>query len=267
VLHNVEHMKIIKSVKTSLNILNFFTYETPEIGVTEISRKLGLSKSTISRLLSTLEQGGLVAQVSTNQKYRLGNKVLELASIFLSHTEWRTIAIPHLKDLRDKTDETVTVFVIDGDQRVCLEKVDSSHEVRQFLNIGGRYPLYAGSAGKLLLAYLSKDKREEILLKTGLPRLTSNTITNLKSLEKELNKICQEGYAVSHQERVPLISSISAPIRNFRGEVIAALCLSGLTVRFTNKKMVEFIKLTKITAERISQELGYKKTQRPNGVH
>lgn len=251
-------MQIIKSIKKSLDILNLFTYETPEIGVTEITNKLGLSKSTVSRLLSTLEQGNLVAKVSTNHKYRLGNKVLELASIFLSHTEWRTIAIPHLKDLRDKTDETVTVFVIDGDQRVCIEKVDSPHEVRQFLNVGGRYPLHAGSAGKLLLAYLSREKRKEILLKTGLPRFTSNTITNLKSLEKELARIREEGYAVSHEERARFVSSVATPIRDFKGEVIAALCLSGLTVRFTDEKVAEFIKLTRMAANRISQELGYK---------
>lgn len=266
-MHNVKQMSFIKSIKNSLDILNCFTPKTSEVGVTEISNKLGLSKSTVSRILSTLEKGNLVAKVPTNQKYRLGPKVLELASIFLSNTEWRQIAIPHLRDLRDKSDETITVFVIEGDHRVCLEKLDSSHEVRQFLNVGGRYPLHAGSAGKLLLAHLSREKRREILLKTGLPRFTPNTITNFKSLEKELNNICKEGYAVSHQERATFVSSVSAPIKDLKGEVIAALCLSGLTIRFTNEKMVEFIKLTKITAERISQELGYKKTQRPNGGH
>ncbi len=264
-LHNVEHMQIIKSVKTALNILNCFTHESPEIGVTEISKKLALSKSTVSRLLSTLEQGNLVAKISTNQKYRLGPKVLEWAGIFLSNTEWRTIALPHLKDLRDKTDETVTIFVVNGNQRVCLEKLDSPHEVRQFLNIGNHYPLHAGAAGKLLLAYLPKEKWKEILSKTGLPRFTSNTIINLKGLEKELNKIQKEGYAISHQERAPFVSSVATPIRNFKGEVIAALCLSGVTIRFTNEKMAEFINLTRITAGRISQELGYKKTRRPDG--
>lgn len=253
-------MQIIKSIKKSLDILNLFTYETPEIGVTEISNKLGLSKSTVSRLLSTLERGNIVAKVSTNQKYRLGTRVLELASIFLSNTEWRQIAIPHLRDLRDKTDETVTVFVIEGDQRVCLEKLDSSHEVRQFLNVGGRYPLHAGAAGKLLLAYLSREKRKEILLKTGLPRFTSNTITNLKSLEKELARIREEGYAVSHQERASFVSSVATPIRDFKGEVIAALCLSGLIERFTERKVSEFINLTRTTADKISKELGYKET-------
>ena len=259
-MHNVKQMALIKSIKNSLDILNCFTSKTPEMGVTEISTQFGFSKSTVSRISSTLEKGNFVAKVPANQKYRLGTKILELASIFLSNTEWRQVAIPHLRDLRDKTDETVTVFVIEGDQRVCLEKLDSSHEVRQFLNVGGRYPLHAGSAGKLLLAYLSKERRKEILLGTGLPRFTSNTITNLKSLEKVLAMIREKGYAVSHQERASFVSSVSAPIRDFKGEVIAALCLSGLAGRFSDEKLMEFIKLTTMTADRISQELGYKET-------
>jgi DNA-binding IclR family transcriptional regulator len=248
-------MQIIKSIKKSLDILNCFTHETPEIGVTEISNKLGLSKSTVSRLLSTLLQGNFVGKVSTNQKYRLGSKILELANIFLSNTELRNITTPYLRDLRNKTGEMVSIFVMDGNQRVCLEKVDSPHEVRQILIIGGHYPLHAGSSGKLLLAYLPKEKRKEIILKTGLGRFTSNTITNFKKLEKQLNKIREEGYAVSHQERVPFLASVSAPIRDYKGEVIAALCVSGLEVHFADKK--KFIRLTRIVADRISKELGY----------
>jgi DNA-binding IclR family transcriptional regulator len=253
-------MLIIKSIKSSLDILNCFKYENPEIGVTDISKKLNLSKSKVSRILSTLEQGYLVTKTPTNQKYRLGPKVLEWADVFLSNSEWRAIAIPYLKDLRDKTDEMVTLFVIDRDQRVCLERFESPHELRPFINIGGRYPLHAGSAGKLLLTYLSKERQKEILSKTGLPRFTSNTITNFKRLEKELNKIRQEGYAVSHQERAPFVSSISAPIMNYKGEVIAALCISGPIVRFTDEKISEFVKIGKTTASKISQKLGYKKT-------
>jgi IclR family KDG regulon transcriptional repressor len=256
-------MAVIKSIRNTLNILDCFTSENPEIRVTEISKKLGLSKSTVSRLLSTLEQGNFVAKVSTNQKYRLGPKILELASIFLSNTELRNIAIPYLRNLRNKTGEMVSIFVMYGNQRVCLEKVDSPHEVRQTLSIGDRYPLHAGSSGKLLLAYLPKEKRKEIILKTGLPRFTSNTITNFKNLEKQLNKIREEGYAVSHQERASFVASVSAPIRNFKGEVIAALCVSGLEARFANEK--EFIRLTRIVADRISKELGYQGTGKDVG--
>ena len=248
---------MIKSIRSSLDVLNCFRSETPQIGVTEVSRKLRLSKSTVSRILSTLQQGNLVVQAPTDQKYRLGPKVVELANIFLSTVDWRTVATPHLKELRDKTNETVMVFVIDGDQRICLEKFESPHELRPFLNIGGRYPLHAGSAGKLLLAYLSEEDRRKILLRAGLPRLTKNTTTKLKDLEKDLDKIRKQGYAVSHQERVPFLSSVSTPMRDFRGIVIASVCIDGPSARFTPEKVEAFIELAVETGHRISREMGF----------
>lgn len=249
---------MIKSIKNSLDVLGCFSHATPEVGVTDIAYKLRLSKSTISRLLSTLRQGNLVLQVPPYQKYRLGPKILELAGIFLSNFEWRMIAIPHLKDLRDKSDETVTAFIVRGNQRICIEKFDSSHELRPVLNLGGCYPLHAGAAGKLLLAYLSPERRREILHQTGLPRLTPHTIITLKGIEQELAKIRRDGHAVSLAERALHVSSVSAPIKNFIGEVIVALNLSGPTVRFTPEKIRGFIRLVTVTADKISQEIGYK---------
>jgi DNA-binding IclR family transcriptional regulator len=250
--------KMIKSIKNGLDILACFSHETPEIGVTDTANKLRLSKSTVSRLLSTLQQGNLVIQVPPYQKYRLGPKILDLASIFLSNFEWRMIAIPHLKDLRDKSDETVTVFIVQGNERVCIEKFDSSHELRPVLSLGGRYPLHAGAAGKLLLAYLSPEMRKKILDQTGLPRFTLRTITTLKEIEYELAKTRRDGYAVSLAERALHISSVTAPIRDFAGEVIAALNLSGPTVRFAPEKIKEYIRLVTVTADKISREIGYK---------
>ncbi|KPK89674.1 MAG: hypothetical protein AMJ94_11550 [Deltaproteobacteria bacterium SM23_61] len=256
-------MKIIKSIKTSLAILNSFSKDTPLLGVTEVSKKLGLSKSTVSRILSTLEQGRLVAKIPDNQKYCLGSKVLELANIFLSGIEWRTHATPYLKELRNKTDETVMVFVMDGDHRVCLEKFEGSHELRPMLNIGGRYPLHAGSAGKLLLAFLPEDERKKILARTGLPRFTSSTITGAKALEKELLLIRKRGYAISHQERMNFLSSVSVPIRDHSGKVIAAICIDGPTVRFTAEKVKEFKVLAIEAAHQISSVIGFKRPNSP----
>jgi DNA-binding IclR family transcriptional regulator len=252
---------MIKSVKRAVNILDSFNRQAPELAVTELSKQLGLSKSTISRLLSTLREEGFVSKVFSNQKYRLGPKVLELADIFLSSTEWTDVARPHLKILRDKTDETVYVFVIDGDQRVCLEKFESSHELRPILNIGSRYPLHAGSAGKLLLAWLSQERRDEIFSKTGLPRLTRNTITNCRALEKELKKIRQTGYAIAHGERIPHVSSVAAPIRDFKGDVIAALCLHVVTNRFTPERERELARLSIEAADNISREIGFTRSR------
>ena len=251
-------MQVIKSVNTALKILSCFTGDPPTLGVTELAKELRLTKSTVSRILSTMEQVGFVARVAETQKYRLGAKVLELAGAFLSSHEWRTVARAHLKALRDATGESVALFVVDRDRRICLEKWESVHELRSSIKLGGRYPLTAGAGGKVLLAHLPEDERKEILEKTGLPRHTSHTITNPRDFERELQDIRRKGFAESYRERVPHLSSVSAPIRNFEGRVIAALCVDGPAVRFTAKKVKECVDLARRTAERISQEIGYR---------
>ena len=248
---------MIKSIKSGAEILNYFTHDAPELGVTEAAKRIGLSKSAVSRILSTLNQARLVSKNPVNQKYRLGPKVLELADIFLMGMGWRAVAIPHLKELRNKTDETVMIFILDGDHRVCLEIFESSHELRPVLNIGGRYPLHAGSAGKVLLAYLPEEERRKILAQAGMPKITPNTITNTEELEKQLAQIRKQGYAVSRQERTDFLSSISAPIKDYRGKVIAVVCLDGPTFRFTNHNIRKFKQLLLATTESISREIGH----------
>jgi DNA-binding IclR family transcriptional regulator len=170
--------------------------------------------------------------------------------------QWIILARPYLTNLRDKTGENVSLSVIDVDQRVVVEEFASLNELRPFLSIGGHYPLHAGSASKVLLAYQPRKKRKEIL-KGKLPRLAPNTITDINNLEEELNNVCQKGYAVSHQERSAFLSSISAPIRNYKKEVISALSIYGPSVRFTPQKLLKFKKLIIENADKISQELGF----------
>ena len=251
-------MEQMKSINRALEILNCFSYEKPEMGVTDISKQLNLPKSTISRLLTALRQHNFVIKSSASQKFRLGMKILKLSGIVKPiMDEWVVLARPHLKDLRDKTNETTALHVIDGDQRMCIEEFPSLNELRPFLSKGGHYPLHAGSAGKLLLAYQSEEKRKEILSKRKLPRFTPNTITNIQDLEKELSNIRQKGFALSYQERATFLSSISAPIRNYENEVIAALCLHGPSMRLTHQKMLNFKYFVIETAAKISKELGF----------
>jgi len=251
-------MHIIKSVQTSLRILTCFSNGSPALGVTEIARQLRLTKSTTSRILSTLEQAGFVTKIAENQKYRLGSKIAELAGVFLSGHAWRSVAMPHMKALRDATGETVMLFAMDGDHRTCLEGCESSQELRPSFAIGGRYPLHAGSAGKLLLAYVPQDDRRRVLARAGLSGYTSQTITRVGDLERDLAEIRRKGYAVSHQERAAFLSSVSAPIRDLKGDVIAAVCVYGPSVRFTARKVEAFARLALAAGLTISQEIGFR---------
>ena len=248
----------MKSIKSALDILNCFTSDVQEIGVMEISRKLNMHKSKVSRILSTLAEGGLLSRSRSNQQYRLGPKIAELAIIFASNVDLRTFALPWMKKLREETRESVTLFVPFEDCRICVERLESPEVVKTTTRVGERHPLHAGSAGKLLLAYLLEEKRKKFIERINLKRFTPHTITKKKQLEKEIKRIRKQGFAVSFEEHIPFAASVSVPIMNWFGEVIAALSVSGPAVRFNNEKIEKFLAPVKKTAMSISEELGYR---------
>lgn len=248
----------INSVKRALDVLNAFTFAHPECGVSEVAEKLGISKSTVSRIMSTLEKGNTITKGAKSRKYRLGRRTWDWAQIFLLTLDISTITHPHLQKLKTKTTDSVSVYVIDGNRRTCIDRIDADSKLRLVEQIGEYGPLHAGAPGKLLLAYLPEQKREELLAKTGLPRYTAHTITRIENLRKELQQVRKQGYAVSYGEHVDYVTSVSAPIRNYVGEVVASLSITGLTMRFTPQRERETTALVKEIATEISLDLGYR---------
>jgi IclR family KDG regulon transcriptional repressor len=247
----------VKTLVGALDVLNTFTFDDHEHSVSEIVQKLGMHKSKVSRILSTLASAGILIRSPDSKKYRLGSRVLEWATIFLSTTDLRTVVLPYIKELRSKVNETISLFVRDGDERICIEQLESSERIRMVVNNGERLPLHAGSGGKLLLAYLPEGERSKLIERAGLPRFTSHTITSREELEKELKKIRKQGFAVSFEERIPFAATVCAPIRNHTGEVVAALSIEGPVGRFSSERVEEYSVLVKDVTDKISQELGY----------
>jgi len=247
----------VRTLVAALDLLNTFSFDVPEHSVSEIAQKLGMHKSKVSRILSTLASASVVIRSPGSKKYRLGPRVLGWAAIFLSTADLRTVVLPYMKELRSKVNETVSVFVHDGDERICIEQLESSERIRMVLNKGERLPFHAGSGGKLLLAYMPEGERSKLLERTGLPRFTPNTITSREELEKELKKIRKQGFAVSFEERIPFAATVCAPIRNHTGEVVAALSIEGPVGRFSSERVEEYSVLVKDVTDKISEELGY----------
>jgi len=248
----------MKTITAALDILNCFTLDNHGQGVSEIARKLGMHKSKVSRILSTYENQGVVIKSQNTQKYHLGPKIMEWAAIVLRQGDLRTRALPHMEELRSKTQESVNLYIAQGDYRICIERLESPQGIRMVSHIGEPVPLHAGAAGKLLLAYFTDEKRRAVLERVQLSKIAANTITNREDLETELKKIAQQGFAISFQEMVPLAASIAAPIRNFYGEVIAALTVGGPVMRFTPQKVDSYARALRETADRISRESGYR---------
>lgn len=246
-----------QTISRAMTFLDCFTINKPSLGVRELARMTNLSSSTVGRLLASLRDLGVLIQDPETKTYSLGGKVLAWANVYSETLDVSNIAHGVLSKLYNDTRETISLYVIEGDERVCVERMESQQNVRIVARIGRRLPLYAGSAGKVFLAYLPSERRDEILNKSGQKPFTPNTISDRNELLDELEKIRVQGYAVSHGEWTAEASGIAAPIFNQKGEIIAALTISGPTQRFTPEKLEKYAVEILGAASEISSMMGY----------
>jgi IclR family KDG regulon transcriptional repressor len=247
----------IQMIDRTVAILDSFTLDQPVQGVRDVARKTGLSSSTVGRIMAYLKELGILNQDPETLSYMIGSKMLAWAGIYTVTSDVRTLALPVMVRLQDKTRETISLYVLEGNERVCIERLESPETVRIVQRVGRRIPLYAGSAGKVFLAFLSQARREEILKKVKLVPMTEKTITDMDELVAGLKKIQEQGYATSKGEWVLEASGVAAPIFDQRGQIAAALTISGPAQRFTNEKIRELAQLVKTGAAEISAEMGY----------
>lgn len=255
----------IQSIERAAAILRSFAEANTELGVTDLSRRLDLHKSTVSRFLSTLQREGFVQQNPETSKYRLGLRLVSLASVVLDSMDVRRVARPYLERLADQTQETVNITVLDGDECVNIDRVASPKPIRYVGWIGRRTPPHCTSTGKVLLAYLSSEQHDAIL-PDPLPALTSQTITDRQELEAVLAAVRENGYATAHEEFEEGLSAIAAPLRNHTGNVIATVSISGPTYRIGTDDLQRYVDPLREVARNISAALGYRpESNRANG--
>ena len=250
--------KTVQTFDRAVAILDAFTPDRPELGVSEIARITGLSRSTVHRLLSTLRRHELVQQVPGSRDYALGPHLLRLAEIAFSNVNLQDVAKVIMTELRDKCDETVGLHTPLGPfTRTVLDQVESRQPLRRtYREIGVPIPIYQGAPGKVMLAHADVELRERILA-GKLEAATSHTITDPAKLRKELASAKKNGYAFSFQERIEGISTVAVPISNHTGAVIAALSVTGPSSRVGRKRLLEFVPLAQEAARSISARLGF----------
>ncbi|TDT51031.1 IclR family transcriptional regulator [Fonticella tunisiensis] len=249
---------LIQSVDRALQILECFSRENRELGVTEISKYLGLHKSTTFGLLSTLESRGYVEQNLDNGKYRLGLKLFELGNLVHEGLDLRKQAYPFLKELVDKYQETVHLVVNDRGEAVYIDKVEGPGAIRMYSQVGKRPPMYCTGVGKAILAYMPDKEVDRILFEKGLRPFTPNTITDVDKLKAHLAEIREQGYSFDNEEIEIGLRCVAAPIKNHKGEVIAAISVAGPSTRMTWEKMNILAISVKEAAVNISRRMGYK---------
>ncbi len=258
---NSQNNNETQSLHRAVSILDCFREDQPELGVREIARQLDLHPSTVGRMLVTLASLGILNQDPETKRYRMGSKVLAWSTVYMSQLDLRSEARPYMEDLYQATEETISLDIPDGNCRVCIERIESKHNLRWVAHIGERMPYYASAAGKTLLAYMPAQQKEEIVQNTSMERLTPKTTIDPKILHLEMEIIKQRGYAVSQGERVEGVSCVAAPIFDSTGKAIGAITISAPSTRFSEEKILEFADLLMKATGKISQNMGYLPTE------
>ncbi len=246
----------MQSIERAAAILRSFTEAEPELRVTELARRLDLTKSTVSRILGTLQKEGLVGKNPETGKYRLGLGLISLAGVALGRLDVRGVSQPYLNDLVALSEETVNVTVLDGRECVNIERARSPQPIRYVGWIGRRTPLHCTAAGKVLLACQPYERRQE-LLAGGLKRYTDKTIVALEALEQSLEEVRDQGYAIVHEEFEEGFSGLAAPVYAHTGLVAAAVSISGPTYRLGAGRIESFIAPLREAAFTISADMGF----------
>lgn len=243
---------IVQSVMRAVSILHCFEEEA-ELGITEISRIIGLHKSTTSGLVHTLLQAGFLAKNPKTDKYKLGLTLFSLGTLVQS--DLRSIAEPFLLKLVEQAKETINLVIQDGDNVVYISKMESPHSMRICTQIGKRMPMYCTAVGKSMLAFLDTEEVRSILNKSKLEKFTENTKTDPEEIMADLSIIRSKGYAMDEEELEYGLTCVAVPIFNRQGHPIASISASGPTSRMDKKLKEKCCKLLRTASEEIAQKI------------
>lgn len=246
----------VRTIDRLVNILHCFTGDKTVWSLSELSVRLGLPKSTLHRFLVGLERHDILRR-DENGKWLLGHQLFIWGSLAVESTGLRQVAATIMRELADRTGETVLLTEYRNGDVICIEKIETSHSVRLAMNVGAVRAPHAGASSKVLLAFLPEAEMNRVINVRGLPRLCTRTITEPAALQAELTQIRELDYAKSYEETDVGAWGIATPIRNWRGEVVAGLGIAGPTVRYSEQQMQDYVQFCRDAAARISALFGY----------
>jgi len=250
----------IQSVVNALELLEQFKGERAELGISELSRILGLHKNSVFRLAATLESQGYLEQNRATENYRLGIKALELGKAFLSHTGLVRVASEKLRALSSQVNETCYLGILRDDMVFYIEGVESTQPLRVASRIGTRLSPLCTAIGKVMLAYVAEQERNQIISRSEFKVHTPCSILDQGKYEEELRGVIAQGYALEREEKDLGVINLAAPIFDYNHQVVAAVSISGPITRMTEEALREtLIPHLLNSAEEISQAIGYTK--------
>jgi IclR family transcriptional regulator, KDG regulon repressor len=245
----------LKSLDLALRVLESFSDERRERGVTEIARDFGVSKATVYRLLVTLERHRYVVQNPVTGRYRLGPRLGLIVQSAGPRLNLAAEAQPYMEQLRERTKEVVHLDVLDGNEVVVIGRLDGLQPVQVMSRVGDRGPAHCISTGKAILAY-ADPQTFDLVTAGGLTRYTDRTHTTASSLSRELAQVREAGFAVNWGEWTAEARGISAPVLDSTLRVVAALGICGPSTRLTEEFVYAFAPAVVDAAARLSVHLG-----------
>ncbi len=225
----------VTAIERAVDVLFLFARSSSTLGVTEISKELDISKAVVHRILTSLCERNLLTADPQSRRYSLGPSVLELAAAYRNQLDVRSLAHDQMQRLSDETDETATLSILHDNRRVYVAQITPPREVKMTVPIGGSFPLHAGASSKAFLAWLGESAIDRYLAENPLDALTDGTIVAVDELRVELERIRQQGFAVSLGERQHDAGSVAAPILDHNNQPVAVISVSGPIERFRAK--------------------------------
>jgi DNA-binding IclR family transcriptional regulator len=248
----------VRAVARAVSILEQFTLARPEATLTEISGGIALSKSTTHRLLTTLEAAGMVEFDRKTTRYRLGLKLFSMGSVASKSMELVKQADPLLRAITEETDETSLLLVVDGNEALCLRRVDGNQPVRVLIMEAGKHISFnCGAAARVLLAHLSDAQWEEVVLAHA-RRATKYSLVVREELDRDRHEIRERGYAVGWEDCALSACSLGAPVRAAGGAVVASVSILGILERFPAERLPTLVRRVMQLGNDLSGKLGYR---------
>jgi DNA-binding IclR family transcriptional regulator len=220
----------LKTLENALDVLSYFTLETPEWGLRDLARTMDMNHTILHRILKTYEKKGYLIQNEGTKSYELGLKFLEFSSVIKQKMKLAEFIVPVMKELADAVNETVFLTIKDGDEGVTVEIAECNQQIKFNVSIGTRTPLYVGASCKTIMAFIPEKEQVEILGK-GVRVFTENTMTNKELILLDLKHIREKGWSFTKGEFSETVFGLGTPLFNESGKVIGSLAIAGPTYR------------------------------------
>lgn len=248
----------VQALERAFDILDILSLEPEGLGVTQIAERAALHKSTAHRIVSALAERGYIEKSPNGNLYRIGLKMVDIASVYLNNVELKTEARPFLRDLTQKTGFTSHLAILDGMSAVYIDKVDMEQHIRLYSQIGRRIPTHCSALGKCLLSGLPANELDERLKNYPFTVFTEHTLTGASELCIQVNRVRVDGYAIDDEEHDPGIRCLASPVFDYRGKVAAAVSVAGPVGNLPQKRVPEAAALVMQTAAEISVRMGFR---------